>query len=130
MRRPIVALAVALGMLCHQAPAVLAHHSNSAFQVDKIIELKGVVTEWKWVNPHTWIYLSVDDGKGGNVEWQIEGRPPGILSRSGWTKYSIKAGSVITVHCSPAKDGSHSGLVARVTLADGTVLANAPPNNP
>ena len=130
MRRHVFALAVALAALCHQAPALLAHHSNSAFQVDKIIELKGVVTEWKWVNPHTWIYLSVDDGKGGKVEWQIEGWLPGILSRAGWTKYSIKAGSVITVHCSPAKDGSHSGLVARVTLADGTVLANAPPNNP
>jgi hypothetical protein len=122
--------AVALGVLCQHAPSLLAHHSNSAFQVDKIIELKGVVTEWKWVNPHTWIYLSVDDGKGGKVEWQIEGRPPGILSRAGWTKYSIKAGSVITVHCSPAKDGSHSGLVARVTLEDGTILANAPPNTP
>ena len=130
MRRTISMLIMVLGVFLHDAPGLLAHHSNSAFQVDKIIELKGVVTEWKWVNPHTWIYLSVDDGTGGKVEWQIEGRPPGILSRSGWTKFSIKAGSVITVHCSPAKDGSHYALVARVTLADGTILANAPPSTP
>ncbi len=103
-----------------------AHHSNSAFQVDKIIELKGVITEWQWINPHTWIYLSVDDGKGGKVEWQIEGRAPGVLLRSGWTRSSLKVGDSVTIHCSPAKDGSHTALVARVTLADGTVLANAP----
>ena len=130
MRRSVSALAVALGVLCHQEPALLAHHSNSAFQVDKIIELKGVVTELKWVNPHIWIYLSVDDGKGGKVEWQVEGRPPGILSRAGWSRNSVKPGAVVTIHCSPAKDGSHVALVARVTLADGTVLANAPPNTP
>jgi hypothetical protein len=130
MRRSASILAVALGLLCCQTPALLAHHSNSAFQVDRIIELKGVVTALKWVNPHIWIDLTVDDGKGGKVQWQVEGRPPGILSRAGWTRNSVKPGSTVTIHCSPAKDGSHVALVARVTLADGTVLANAPPNNP
>jgi len=28
---------------------------------------------------------------------------------------------------SPAKDDTASGLIARVTKADGTILANAPP---
>ena len=54
-----------------------AHHSNSAFYVEKIIEVKGVITKWEWVNPHTFIYLSVDEGKGGKVEWTVEGRAPG-----------------------------------------------------
>jgi hypothetical protein len=106
---------------------VQAHHSNSAFEVEKIIELKGVVKDWRWVNPHTWITLAVDDGMGGTVEWAVEGRAPGILLRAGWTKASIKVGDTVTIHCSPAKDGSKTALVARVTLANGTVLANAPP---
>src|SRR5262245_3549079 len=110
----IVAAAAAALLLC-VSPA-LSHHSNSAFLVEKVIELKGTVTEFKWTNPHTWIHLSVDDGKGGKVEWQVEGRPPGVLGRAGWSKTILKAGDVVTVHCSPAKDGSKVGLVARVTL--------------
>ena len=123
MKAFMIAAAVVTGVA---APA-LAHHSNSAFQVDKVIELKGTVSSWKWVNPHVWIGLTVDDGKGGKVEWEIEGRPPGVLSRAGWSRTVLKVGDTITVHCSPAKDGTHVGLVARVTLADGTVLANAGP---
>jgi uncharacterized protein DUF6152 len=109
------------------ATSLVAHHSNSAFDGDKVTVLTGTVTEWKWTNPHVWIFLSVDDGKGGKVEWQIEGRPPGILARSGWSKNTFKPGDKITVDFSPARDGSHTGLTTRVTLADGTVLSQASP---
>ena len=112
------------------ATSVFAHHSNSAFDGDKVMVLRGTVTEWKWMNPHVWIFLSVDDGKGGKVEWEIEGRPPGVLSRAGWSKTILKVGDTITVDFSPAKDGSHTGLTTRVTLADGIVLSNAPPALP
>ena len=47
------------------ATSVFAHHSNSAFDGDKVMVLTGTVAEWKWMNPHVWIFLSVDDGKGG-----------------------------------------------------------------
>ena len=108
------------------ASSALAHHSNAAFDGDKVIVLKGTVTQWKWSNPHVWIYLSVDDDKGGKVDWAIEGRTPGQLLRSGWSRSSLKPGDVITVDFSPAKDGSRTGLLTRVTLADGTVLGQAP----
>ena len=112
------------------ATSSLAHHSNAAFDGDKVIVLKGTVTQWKWTNPHVWIFLSVDDGKGGKTSWEIEGRPPGVLARAGWSKTIFKVGDTITVDFSPARDGSHSGLATRVTLADGTVLSNAPPALP
>ena len=108
------------------ATTVLAHHSNSAFDGDKVVVLKGTVTQWKWSNPHVWIYLSVDDEKGGKVDWAIEGRTPGQLVRAGWSKSSLKPGDIITVDFSPAKDGSHTGLLTRVRLADGSVLGQAP----
>ena len=108
------------------ASSVLAHHSNAAFDGDKVIVLKGTVTQWKWTNPHVWIFLSVDDGKGGKVEWQIEGRTPGQLDRAGWSRGSLKPGDVITIDFSPAKDATHTGLLTRVRLADGTVLGQTP----
>jgi len=109
------------------ATPAFAHHSNSAFDPDKVVVLKGTVTEWRWTNPHVWIILSVDDGNGSKTVWEIEGRPPGILARNGWSKNTFKQGDVITVDFSPARDGSHTGLSSRVTLADGTVLTQATP---
>jgi hypothetical protein len=119
-------LAVCVSMLL-AATSALAHHSNSAFDPEKVVVLTGTVTEWKWVNPHVWIFLSVDDGNGVKTLWEIEGRPPGVLARAGWSKSTFKPGDRITVDFSPARDGSPSGLTTRVTLADGTVLSQASP---
>ena len=112
--------------LFHTIPAQ-AHHSNVAFEVTKVVTITGVVKDFEWRNPHTWVLLTIDDGKGGKVDWAVEGRAPGVLLRAGWSKSSLKPGDVITVDMSPAKDGSKTGLVARVTKADGTILPNAPP---
>jgi hypothetical protein len=106
--------------------SALAHHSNSAYQVDEIITLSGTVKEWRWSNPHTWLYLNVEDDDGVAQEWAVEGRAPGILGRAGWDREILRPGETVTVHASPAKDGSSVGIIARVTKADGTILGNAP----
>jgi hypothetical protein len=127
MRTRWIALATVMGAAFFHATPVLSHHSNVAFEVNTVITVTGVVKEFRWANPHTWVALTADDGKGGKVEWSIEGRAPGVLLRSGWTRTSIKPGETVTIDFSPAKDGSKTGLIARVTKADGTILANAPP---
>lgn len=127
MTGKVLACGMAVGAALLVAPRVEAHHSNSAFYVTKIITIKGVVKEFKWANPHVWVIVTVDDGKGNKVDWKVEGRPPGILSRAGWTPKSLQPGEEVTIDLSPAKDDTASGLIARVTKADGTILANAPP---
>jgi hypothetical protein len=119
--RPRVAI---LATLLLSAGPVSAHHSNSAFYVEKIIELKGIVTKFEWINPHTFISITVDDGKGAKVDWAVEGRAPGVLRRVGWERDTLKVGETITVFCSPAKDNSHVCLAARVAKSDGTILSN------
>jgi hypothetical protein len=89
------------------ATSALAHHSNSAFDGDKVTVLTGTVVE---------------------AQWSIEGRTPGQLVRAGWSKTTLKPGETITVDFSPAKDGSPTGLLTRVRRADGTVVGDpAPP---
>jgi predicted component of type VI protein secretion system len=117
-------LAAAALLLC-AAPAQ-SHHSNVAYEVTKVVTITGVVKEFQWVNPHTWLHVVVDDGKGGKVEWAVEGRAPGILGRAGWTRSVLKPGETVTVDMSPAKDGTKVGIIARVTKADGTILSNQP----
>ncbi len=127
MKTRIVALAVVASILTSVIPA-LSHHSNSAYQVDQVITLTGVVKEWRWSNPHTWLYVTVDEESTGKVEWALEGRAPSVLGRAGWDKFVLKPGEKVTVHLSRAKDGSRVGIIARVTKEDGTILGNGGAN--
>ena len=121
-----VGTSLALAAALLSARPALSHHSNVAYEVNKVITITSVVKEFQWVNPHTWLHIMVDDGKGGKVEWLAEGRAPGILLRAGWTRSSLKGGETVTVDMSPAKDGTRTAIIARVTKADGTILSNQP----
>ena len=103
-----------------------AHHSNSAYRVTEVISLTGTVQEWRWVNPHTWLFVVVEDENGEQQEWALEGRAPGILARAGWNPDVFQPGETVMVYGSPAKDGSAEAIIARVTKADGTILGNSP----
>ena len=127
VRMRVIAFAAALGMALFDAPLARSHHSNVAFEVTKVVTITGVVKDFQWRNPHTWVTLTVKDANGKTTDWSVEGRAPGVLLRAGWSRDSIKPGETITVDMSPAKDGTNTGLVARVTKADGTILPNAPP---
>ena len=124
MKTRIITSAIFCTLLFRAIPA-MSHHSNSAYQVDQVSSVTGIVKEWKWTNPHTWLYLTVEE-KGEKVEWALEGRAPGILGRAGWDRTILKPGEKVTVHMSRAKDGSRVGIIARVDKADGTILGNNP----
>jgi len=118
---------VAAGLMAVVYPgSALPHHSNVAYEVTKVITITGVVQKFEWVNPHTWLHVEVDDGKGGKVVWECEGRAPGVLGRAGWSRTVLKPGETVTVDMSPAKDGSKTSIIARVTKADGKILSNQP----
>jgi hypothetical protein len=129
MTRPVLAGLVALLLFLGVTP-LRSHHSNVAYEVTKVITITGVVKSFEWTNPHTWLTVVADDGKGGKVEWACEGRAPGILLRAGWTRSILKAGETVTVDMSPSKDGSKVSIIARVTKADGTILSNQPQFDP
>ena len=117
--RPIV-LAVSLGLL--GAPlAAEAHHSFAMFDHARKVTLSGTVKDWQWVNPHTWLQLSVPSATG-ETEWRIEGRSPNVLSRRGWKRQLLSPGDKVTVVIYPLKSGEPGGAFVRLKLADGTDL--------
>jgi hypothetical protein len=111
--------AILLAALIGAAPSAWAHHSFAMYEPTKTLTLKGTVKTFQWTNPHVviWIVVQPEDG-GAAQEWSIETTSPGVLTRGGWTRQSIKSGDRVSVTFSPLRDGSHGGGLNSVTLLD------------
>ncbi|MET0282168.1 MAG: DUF6152 family protein [Steroidobacteraceae bacterium] len=118
------AMALALAML---GAAAQAHHSFAMFDQTQRVTLKGTVTEFQWTNPHAFIHIDVPAANGSKDAWEIELNSPNNLKRQGWKSASLKAGDQVTLVTFPLRDmeAHKGGLFVSVTLADGTVLAEA-----
>jgi hypothetical protein len=104
------------------ATAANAHHSFGTFLMNENIELKGVVTKLDYVNPHSWLHLTVTGADGKPVEYKCEMRSATTLRRSGWTLEMFAPGTGVTVQGAPDRIDPHSCYVSSLVLADGTQL--------
>lgn len=102
--------------------AAFAHHARNSFDVDHPVTLQGTVTDFKWTNPHIFIFLEVRDEKGNVDEWRIEGNSPNMLSRIGWKRELVKSGDHVSATGSPAKNGWKVLRLENLTLANGQKL--------
>lgn len=108
------------------AGTVSAHHSFAMFDQDKLVTLKGVVTEFYWINPHGHIILKVDPGPGVDArmvgEWDVECASTSIMRLQGWSSNTLKAGDPVTISGNPLKDGSKGASLFYATFSDGKRL--------
>ena len=126
-RRPLLALAVAVGIALTVAPT-LAHHSRAMFDMGKNVTYRGVVEEYRWQNPHSHIVVRVAAGAADRSTvgtWTVEASAINLMTTGGWTKTTYKPGDPITVVAHPSKDGSDLVLLFYATKADGTRLYRA-----
>jgi hypothetical protein len=120
MKRSLLAIAA---MLLFITLRISAHHAFAAeYDEHRHVTVSGMVTTFKWINPHAWLYVEGKDKDGKVTNWSFEmGSPGGLVSR-GWTKGELKSGDQVTVEGFGAKDGGRVANAAIVTLPDGRKL--------
>jgi len=100
-------LLLAISLILVRATIATSHHSFAGVYDDsRLVTVSGVVTQFKFVNPHALMYMDITDPSGKVAKWTIEFAGRLNLSNLGWTADSIKSGEHVTVTGNPTHSGS------------------------
>ena len=119
MRNKLVTLLVVCATAGAAVPA-MAHHSGAMFEPTKEVTLSGVVKEFQFTNPHSWLLVDVKDKNGKVTTWGFEAEGPSTLQRAGIRPSDFAAGTKLKITGRPMKDGSPAAIwVDAVRVTDG-----------
>ena len=114
-RRQILAFGIAI---VAAASPLSAHHSWPVDQ-NKLVTVKGTVTEIVWGNPHPMFSLDVQAADGTIEKWNVGGPAVTQMERNGWSSTTLKVGDTITGIGYQFGDGQKIIRLEKVVLPDG-----------
>jgi hypothetical protein len=107
------------------SPPLFAHHGEVNYDTEKVVSVKGTVTDFQFINPHVQVSLDVKNDKGEIEKWVGEARSPTMLARiGGWDKNTVKIGDVITASGHRTQNGSNFLRLMTIVLPDGREMPN------
>ena len=118
------ALAAGAALFCAVMPA-MAHHSFAAtFDSEQPVTVKGVLTQIRLENPHSWFFIEAKDASGNAEKWAFEAGTPSGMIRNGFKPGLIKPGTEVTIKGIRARDASQKmGLLRELVMPDGKVYS-------
>ena len=117
---PLRALALIFGIAV--ATNASAHHGIANFDFNKDVAITGSVAKLTFVNPHSWLYVTVTGPNGEAAEWRCEMRAATVLRRSGWSEAMFATGSQVRVTGVPDRNEPNTCYLGTITFADGTSM--------
>ena len=106
MTRKVLVLCAA-AVLLGGAGRLFAHHSfTAAYDNTKRVKIEGVVTEFIWRNPHSFLRIDVTNEAGESESWSLEWGSSSQLSAEQYpvTRTSIRPGDRIIAGGEPGRD--------------------------
>lgn len=88
----LAAVAVAL-----TAPAAAHHSFATHYDRNNIVEIKGVLSDVKMRNPHSFFEVDVVNDAGETETWEVEAHAVPVLRRIGITRDTLKVGDGVTI---------------------------------
>jgi len=101
------------------ASSASAHHSATMFEQTKQITVEGVVKEFQYTNPHSWLLVDVKDKNGKVTTWGFEAEGPSTLQRAGIRPSVFPVGTKVTMTGRPMKDGTPAAIWVLAIKDDG-----------
>lgn len=114
MIRAVVKTLLVAAVLLVAAP-VVAHHSGAMFDDKKTVTLTGVVKDFQYTNPHSWLLVDVKGSDGKVTTWGFEAEGPSTLLRAGIRKSDFKPGTQVTISGHPMRDGRPAAAWTKAT---------------
>jgi Family of unknown function (DUF6152) len=116
---PLLAAAAALCLMLALAPGQAHHAVQAQFDVNQVVEKRGVLTKIDWINPHTYMHFAVTED-GAVKQYAIESLGILGLRRAGIdSKSTFKVGETFTFTINPSRNGSATGLLVTLIFPDG-----------
>ena len=115
------------------AEPLSAHHSIQAqFDINKHVTVSGSIAKVEFINPHSYLTVNVKDADGKIIKWAFEMAAAAQLRARGMSRADrggLKPGDEVTVVALAARDGSNSGLLQELKMADGREFKFTPDPN-
>ena len=105
---------------------IQAHHAGVMFEEEKEVTVEGVVKEFQYTNPHSWLLVDVTGDSGDVTTWGFEAEGPSTLMRRGIRVGDLKPGTKVTITGRPMKDGRPAAAWTRAVREDGVVFMPRP----
>ena len=96
-----------------------AHHAGVMFEESAEVTVNGVVKEFQYTNPHSWLLVDVTGEDGTVTTWGFEAEGPSTLMRRGIRPGDLTPGTKLTVSGRPMKDGRPAAAWTKAVRDDG-----------
>jgi len=103
-----------------------AHHGVAAHYDDgKQVTIDGSVSEFQFINPHSFVYLRVAGADGSEAIWHCEMASRSVLERNGLTQQMFAPGKHVVITGSQARQNPTGCALREAHFDDGSVLRSS-----
>jgi hypothetical protein len=116
--KPTFSLLLVFLCLISIVPAEAHHSFNTFFDMKKTIEIHGVITSFKTVNPHSEMMVEVTEPDGSKVMWRVTARGGAVAANKQRWKPEDFIGKKAKVEGHPSRGATKKGMAAGVVTFD------------
>jgi len=114
------ALVIVLALPAEAHHGVAPHYDDS-----KQVTIDGTVSEFQFINPHSFVYLRVVGADGKEAVWHCEMASRSVLARNGLTQATFAEGKHVKITGSQARQNPTGCALREAHFDDGSVLRSS-----
>lgn len=95
-----------IGLVLISIGSAFAHHGLELFNTSQLIEIEGRVTGFRLMDPHSLLFVEVQNPDGTVTTWEIEGGSGSGIVRSGLTQEFLNTEPLVRVEAYQSLDST------------------------